>query len=74
MLKIVYGQIAVEVSVKNQDKHFKLQMISLVTFCKNYLRTYNRVDREGNPNERSHKGGDVCLQKEVLFCHIMLSI
>lgn len=30
----MYGQIAVEVSVKNQDKHFKLQMISLATFTK----------------------------------------
>lgn len=39
-------------------------------FAKNYLWTYNRVDREGNANERSHKSGDVCLQKGVLFCHI----
>lgn len=45
-------------------------MISVLPFCKNYLWTYNRVDREGNANERSHKSGDVCLQKGVLFCHI----
>lgn len=56
--------------MKNRDKHFKLQVVSVFPFCKNYLWTYNRVNREGNANERCHKCGDVCLQKGVRFCHI----